>query len=62
LNSMSSIANGISSQSFGEVNLFDYQRLLQNVSFEDVQTAARQLFDPEAVASLIIYPTDGEEA
>ena len=62
LNSMSSIANGISSQSFGAVNLFDYQRLLQSVSFEDVQAAARQLFDPEAVASLIIYPTDGEEA
>ena len=60
LNSMSSIANGVSSQSFGDVNLFDYQRVLQAVTFQDVKCAAKQLFDPAAVASLVIYPSDQE--
>ncbi|WP_407893330.1 EF-P 5-aminopentanol modification-associated protein YfmH [Lacticaseibacillus sp. N501-2] len=60
LNSMSSIANGVSSQSFGDVNLFDYQRVLQAVTFNDVKLAAKQLFDPAAVASLVIYPSDQE--
>ncbi len=54
LNSLSGIANALSAQSFGAVNLFDYGHLLQSLTLADVRQAAEVLFVPEAVASVII--------
>ena len=58
LNSLSGVANALSAQSFGAVNLFDYGELLQQLTLADVVQAAEALFQPEAVASLSIYPED----
>lgn len=58
LNSLSGIANALSAQSFGAVNLFDYGQLLQELTLADVQQAAAALFKPEAVASVVIAPEE----
>ncbi|MFD1484012.1 EF-P 5-aminopentanol modification-associated protein YfmH [Lacticaseibacillus baoqingensis] len=59
MNSLSGIANALSAQSFAQTNLFDYGRLLQQVTLADVQKAAEQLFNLDAVTSFVIMPSQG---
>ncbi|MBZ3641914.1 insulinase family protein [Enterococcus casseliflavus] len=58
LNSLEFIANQFTQSLFGETTLFDLPEVIQSITLEDVQQAARSFIDPKAFSRFYMYPTE----